>query len=135
MNCGQANLSPDLSTIHQTVIHTLSPNHMTIVFSKYKMEAITRVEMFVMEKFHVSKMDLYGVARYKDLAGARFVAWYLLYTVFHFSSPEIGKLFGKDHTSVLNGIDRVKTLEWDREAKRQFKNSYPHFHRANSSNK
>ena len=50
--------------------------------------------------------EVCGRARTRGVSAARFACYRALYyhPVFAFSSVEIGRLFGRDHSSILNGI-------------------------------
>lgn len=48
--------------------------------------------------------DLTGRDRHKNTAEARLVAYWLLRTRTSLSFPEIGRVLGKDHTSVMSGV-------------------------------
>ncbi len=63
------------------------------------------------ESFGVSATDLTGPSRKQPLARARQVAMYLCRELTDLSLPKIGREFGgRDHTTVLHGLDRVKSL-------------------------
>ncbi len=61
--------------------------------------------------FGVSTTDLLGPSRKQPLARARQVAMYLCRELTDLSLPKIGREFGgRDHTTVLHGIDKVKQI-------------------------
>lgn len=64
---------------------------------------------------HVETFDILGRGRSKQIAFARRHAWAVVRWTFDFSYPEIGRLFGVDHTSVLAGVRKYET-ECDDEA-------------------
>lgn len=69
----------------------------------------------VTEYFHLDHSDMVGHRRQKEVVLARHIAMYLLRTDYKFSYPEIGReLGGKDHTTVMYGVDRV-SRERDRD--------------------
>ena len=57
--------------------------------------------------FDVSVKAILGNSRLTSIARARHVAMYLLYKHTQMSYPEVGKLFDRDHTSVLHAVRRV----------------------------
>jgi chromosomal replication initiator protein len=72
----------------------------------------------VCKALNVSKSDLLGKCRVRDLAIARQIAMYLIRKYHGLTLKNIGKLFNKDHSTViyscemveeLNGIDKVFT--------------------------
>ncbi len=61
--------------------------------------------------FGVSISDLEGPSRRQPLARARQVAMYICRELTDLSLPKIGQLFGgRDHTTVLHGVNTVKRL-------------------------
>ena len=57
--------------------------------------------------FGVKTDDLKGRARNKQIVVPRHIAMYLLREDAHLSSPEIGRLLNRDHTTVLHGLKQV----------------------------
>jgi chromosomal replication initiator protein len=57
--------------------------------------------------FGVTIDDLKGKFRHKQIVGPRHVAMYLLREDAHLSTPEVGRLLHRDHTTVLHGIKQV----------------------------
>jgi chromosomal replication initiator protein len=51
--------------------------------------------------------DLKGKSRHKQIVAPRHVAMYLLREDGHLSTPEVGRLLNRDHTTVLHGIKQV----------------------------
>jgi len=60
--------------------------------------------------FGVSVADVEGPSRRQPLARARQVAMYLCRELTDLSLPKIGDHFGRDHTTVLHGVNTVKRL-------------------------
>jgi chromosomal replication initiation ATPase DnaA len=73
-----------------------------------------------MRAIHISVAEIRGISpkelrsknRSKEIAHARFEAFYLQQQA-GFSLPEIGKFYGMDHTSVLHGIRRHQGMRGD----------------------
>ena len=40
----------------------------------------------------------------------RHVAYYVIRTRLHHSLPEIGSVFGRDHTTILHGVQKIERL-------------------------
>ncbi len=63
--------------------------------------------------YGVKKEDICGKKRTSNIVNARFIAIYLLRTLMDMSTPEIGKEFQRDHSTILNAEkkvgDRLKT--------------------------
>ena len=69
---------------------------------------IDRVFGMVEKRFGISKEDMVGARRTKDIATARHVAVYLIRNVTEMSLPNIGKLFNRDHTTVIASCETVE---------------------------
>lgn len=66
---------------------------------------------YVAEKYRVTPLSILSARKPQALVRPRFVAMYLAQTLTFKSLPQIGReIGGRDHTTVLNGIRRVK--EW-----------------------
>ena len=57
--------------------------------------------------YNVNSEEIKGKKRTSNIVNARFVAIYLLRTLTEMSSPEIGKEFQRDHTTVLNAETKI----------------------------
>jgi chromosomal replication initiator protein len=57
--------------------------------------------------FGVKADDLKGKARHKHIVVPRQIAMYLLREDAHLSTPEVGRLLNRDHTTVLHGLKQV----------------------------
>lgn len=57
--------------------------------------------------YNVNGEEIRGKKRTSNIVNARFVAIYLLRTLTEMSSPEIGKEFQRDHTTVLNAETKI----------------------------
>ncbi len=69
---------------------------------------IDRIFEKVAKKYGVSVDDIKGVKRTKDIAYARHITIYMIRKLTDMSLPQIGKLFNRDHTTILSSI---KTIE------------------------
>jgi len=90
------------------------------------MEDITveKIQRIVCEQFKIKLSDLKSKRRSRNIVLPRQVAMYLARKFTQSSLPELGESFGgKDHTSVLHSIRKVKrTLESDEELRKIVKN-------------
>ena len=59
--------------------------------------------------FGVKIDDLKSKARHKQIVVPRHIAMYLLREDGHLSTPEVGRLLNRDHTTVLHGMKQVAT--------------------------
>lgn len=69
-----------------------------------------RVISVVAEYYNLAPTQITGKIRTAQVALARHLAMYLCKDVLGMNYSEIGKKFGKDHTSVMNGIGKVEKL-------------------------
>jgi chromosomal replication initiator protein len=51
--------------------------------------------------------DLKGRARHKQIVVPRQIAMYLLCEDAHLSTPDVGRLLNRDHTTVMHGMKQV----------------------------
>jgi chromosomal replication initiation ATPase DnaA len=60
----------------------------------------------VCRRRHVTRADLCGRRRTRAAASARQEIWWLLrhHPELHFSFADIGRLFGRDHTTIMAGV-------------------------------
>jgi chromosomal replication initiator protein len=68
---------------------------------------VDKIFAAVEKKYGVSKSDLTGKSRVKEVAQARHVTIYLIRTVTEMSLPAIGKLFNRDHSTVISSLDTI----------------------------
>ena len=68
---------------------------------------VDKIFVAVEKKYGVTKADLTGKSRVKEVAQARHVTIYLIRTITEMSLPAIGKLFNRDHTTILSSLDAI----------------------------
>lgn len=68
---------------------------------------VAKIQQAVVEYYKLSMIDLKSDRRYFDVVTARHVAMWLAKELTFRSLPEIGRIFRRDHTSVLHGIRSV----------------------------
>lgn len=56
----------------------------------------------------VGYYEILGRSRLKTVAKARHAAWWLCRRTTDLSYPQLGKLFGRDHTTIINGVMRAE---------------------------
>ena len=71
---------------------------------------IDKIVEEVSRTYNISVDDIYSNSRTADVALARQVSMYIIREVMKISTPEIGKKFNKDHTSVIHNINKIKSL-------------------------
>jgi chromosomal replication initiator protein len=89
----------------EDVLQDLGPAHSKAPVSPARILAATA------EAFSLSIADLEGPRRHQPLARARQIAMYIVRETTDLSLPKIGTIFGgRDHTTVLHGINTVSRL-------------------------
>ena len=68
---------------------------------------VDKIFVAVEKKYGVNKSELIGKSRVKEVAQARHVAIYLIRTITEMSLPAIGKLFNRDHSTVLSSLEAI----------------------------
>lgn len=72
---------------------------------------IVKIQDVVSDYFNVTKKEILGPQRRKEIAYARQVAMYLSRDILEESFPNIGREFGgKDHTTVMHSCDKITKL-------------------------
>ena len=69
---------------------------------------VDKIFAAIEKKYDVGKTELVGKSRVKDVAQARHIAIYLVRTITEMSLPNIGKLFNRDHSTVISSIDTIE---------------------------
>ena len=69
---------------------------------------VDKIFAAILNKYDVDKDDLVGKSRVKDVAQARHIAIYLIRTITEMSLPNIGKLFNRNHATVISSIDTIE---------------------------
>jgi len=69
---------------------------------------IDKVFSAVFKKYNIPKEEVIGKKRNKEIVRARHIAVYLIREITEMSYPNIGKLFDRDHATVMASLDVVK---------------------------
>ena len=69
---------------------------------------IDKIFAAVYKKYDIAKDELVGKRRNKEIANARHVAIYLIREITEISLPNIGKIFDRDHSTVMSSLEWVK---------------------------
>lgn len=69
---------------------------------------IDKIFAAVFKKYNIPKEEVVGKKRNKEIAVARHVAIYLIREITEISLPNIGKLFDRDHSTVMSSLEFVK---------------------------
>lgn len=62
----------------------------------------------IADKYSVSESEIYGKARTASIAKSRHIAVYLMRKVLDLSYPSIGKIFKRDHTTIMNSYSWIE---------------------------
>ena len=69
---------------------------------------IDKIFAAIEKKYGIKKTELVSKSRVKEVAQARHVTIYLIRTIIEMSLPNIGKLFNRDHSTVISSIDSIE---------------------------
>ncbi len=69
---------------------------------------VDKIFSAVEKKFNVKKSDLVGKSRVKEIANARHLAIYLIRDLTEMSYPNIGKIFNRDHTTIIASEEIIR---------------------------
>lgn len=106
------NIKPNLE-LAQGLIQNSRPTRPNHLNSK---KVIDKTAKF----FGISKEDILGKSRQKDINHARQTACYLMKYELKMSFPQIGKEFSRDHSTIMNSVSKIeKCLKLDSEIRSQ----------------
>ena len=75
---------------------------------------VDKIFAAIFKKYNIHREDILGTRRTKDVAFARHVSVYLIRSITDMSYPNIGKIFNRDHASVMSSYKVIeKRLEED----------------------
>jgi len=69
---------------------------------------VEKIFTSVYKKYGIPKDELTGKKRSKEIANARHVTIYLIRKITEMSFPNIGKIFEKDHTTILASYEKIE---------------------------
>ena len=69
---------------------------------------IEKIFSAVFRKYNIKKEDIIGARRTKEVAAARHITIYLIRTITEMSLQNIGKIFNRDHSTVLSSIEAAE---------------------------
>ncbi|HAU98806.1 MAG: Chromosomal replication initiator protein DnaA [Microgenomates group bacterium GW2011_GWF2_45_18] len=92
-----------------SLIEEIVGTSQSVSYSKQKVHPQDVIRA-VAEQFHITTKSLKGPARSKELVRARHIAMFLLREESEITLQDIGEMFnGRDHTSVMHAVEKVKT--------------------------
>lgn len=75
-----------------------------------RVPAISEIQAEVARHYHLKQSDMSSPARFREVARPRQVAMYLCRELTPRSLPEIGRKFGRDHTTVIHALRQISQL-------------------------
>jgi chromosomal replication initiator protein len=78
------------------------------VYERLNAAPVDRVFELVAKFYGVDQADLVGGCRTQHVAMVRHIAMYLARTYCRLSYPELGGVFGRDHSSVIHGVHAIE---------------------------
>ena len=81
-----------------------------ILLSSAKMVSLDDIRDKTAAHFNVKVADLRGVRRQREIARPRQIAMYLSKTLTTRSLPDIGRVFDRDHTTVMHAVKTIESL-------------------------
>jgi chromosomal replication initiator protein len=69
---------------------------------------VDKIFAAVYRKYNIKKEDIVSSKRTKDIANARHIAVYVIRQVTEMSLPNIGKILGRDHSTVISSLDTIE---------------------------
>jgi len=88
-----------------------------VVYKNANLETVNKIVDKVCEKYLVSKHDVFGKGRTRDVVRTRSILYNLLHEEYNVSISSIGRVFGQDHTTVLHSLNNKqnKSRYWGAE--------------------
>lgn len=74
------------------------------------MNAVKEIGMACAEVFDISADDLFGTRRFSHLTLPRQLAMWMARNRTELSLPVIGRLMGRDHTTILHGVQKIEEM-------------------------
>ena len=69
---------------------------------------VDKIFASIFKKYNIHREDILGTRRTKDITFARHVSIYLIRSITEMSYPNIGKMFNRDHTTIMSSYESVK---------------------------
>ena len=76
-----------------------------VVYNNANLKTVNRIVNKVCAKYLVSKHDVFGKGRTRDIVRTRSILYNILHEEYHVSISSIGRVFGQDHTTVLHSLN------------------------------
>ena len=76
-----------------------------VVYKNANLKTVNMIVDKVCEKYLVSKHDVFGKSRTRDVVRTRSILYNLLHEEYNVSISSIGRVFNQDHTTVLHSLN------------------------------
>ncbi len=84
---------------------------------------IDRLLKRIATETNVSVKEMKSKFRYKEFSEARYIAMYILHKKYNLTSTRVGKLFNRDHATVLTACNKLEGfMSYDKEFKNKINN-------------
>jgi chromosomal replication initiator protein len=71
---------------------------------------VEKIFSAIYRKYNIKKEEIIGSRRTKEIAAARHLAIYIIRTVTEMSLHNIGKILGRDHSTVMSSIEKAEKM-------------------------
>ncbi len=104
------------------ITEELAKKELADIFSSASLKEPEDVIQLISEFYNIPKTEIMGKKQKKELTHARHVAMYIMKNIYAMKVTEIAKFFGRDHTTVLNAIQKIeKRLPQDENFKEEIR--------------
>ena len=86
---------------------------------------IEQVEFVIAKAANITVSDLYSKDRTTAIVDARHAVWYIITRHMGYSSAYVGRLYKRDHTTVLSGVKRIENSDMCKIIIKNLKEWYP----------
>ncbi len=93
-------VEPNLEIVKQ-LIHNQQPMRSSTL-------SVNQIVQVIAQHYQVLASDLLGPRRHKEFVHPRQVMMYLLRHELNYSFPKIGRELGKDHTTIMHGVEKIE---------------------------
>ena len=91
------------------------------LLNKDRSTQLNSAEYFVYDSFGVDRKLLYSKTRSSEVVKSRFIVWYVLNKVFTWNINTIARNFGKNHSTVIHGVNFVVKSDWGKSIREEIK--------------
>lgn len=74
---------------------------------------LLKIEEIISRVANIKIEEIRGRSRDREVADARAVIWFIAFTYFRYSYSYIGRIYGRDHTSISSAVKRIRKSDID----------------------